>query len=77
MALLILYKHVVKLPIADMPIPPQIAKNIKYTLFFNNYISALDGTHIPLIIELEKQSPYQNHKGFLSQNVLVAYTFDL
>jgi hypothetical protein len=58
MALLILYKHVVKLPIADMPIPPQIAKNIKYTLFFNNYISALDGTHIPLIVELEKQLPY-------------------
>jgi hypothetical protein len=58
MALLILYKHIIKLPIINMPIPLQITKNIKYTLFFNNYISALDRTHIPLIIELEKQSPY-------------------
>jgi hypothetical protein len=58
MALLIPYKHIMKLPTADMPIPPQIAENTKYTLFFNNCISALDGTHIPLIVELEKQSPY-------------------
>jgi hypothetical protein len=58
MALLILYKHVVKLPITDMPIPLRITKNIKYTLFFNNYISALDRIYIPLIIELEKQLPY-------------------
>ena len=66
MALLILYKHVVKLPIADMPIPPRIAENTKYTLFFDNCISVLDGTHIPLMVELEKQSLYWNCKGFLS-----------
>jgi hypothetical protein len=77
MALLILYKHVVKLPTADTPIPLQIAENTKYTLFFDNYISALDRTHIPLIVELEKQLLYQNRKGFLSQNVLAACTFDL
>ena len=77
MALLILYKHVVKLPTADTPIPPRIAENTKYTLFFDNYIGALDGTHIPLIVEPEKQSPYRNRKGFLSQNVLAACTFDL
>jgi hypothetical protein len=77
MALLILYKHVVKLPTADTPIPPRIAENTKYTLFFDNYIGALDGTYIPLIVELEKQSLYRNRKGFLSQNVLAACTFDL
>ena len=77
MALLILYKHVVKLPTADTPIPPRIAENTKYTPFFDNYIGALDGTHIPLIVEPEKQSPYRNRKGFLSQNVLAACTFDL
>ena len=66
MALLILYKHVVKLSTTDTPIPPRIAENTKYTLFFNNYIGALDRTYIPLIVELEKQLPYRNHKGFLS-----------
>jgi hypothetical protein len=77
MALLILYKHIVKLPTADTPIPLQIAENTKYTLFFDNCISALDGTHIPLMVELEKQSLYRNRKGFLSQNVLAACTFNL
>ena len=77
MALLILYKHVVKLPTADTPIPPRIAENTKYTPFFDNCIGALDGTHIPIMVEPEKQSPYRNRKGFLSQNVLAACTFDL
>jgi hypothetical protein len=66
MALLIFYKHVVKLLTVDTPIPLRIAENTKYTLFFNNYIGALDRTHIPLIVEPEKQSLYQNRKGFLS-----------
>jgi hypothetical protein len=77
MALLILYKHIVKMSTAETPIPLRITKNTKYTLFFNNYISALDGTHIPLMVGPEKQALYRNHKSFLSQNVLAVYTFDL
>jgi hypothetical protein len=76
MALLILYKYTVKMPTIETPIPPRITKNTKYTLFFNNYISALDRTHIPLMVGPEKQALYRNHKGFLSQNVLAAYTFN-
>jgi hypothetical protein len=66
MALLILYKHVVKIPTIDTPVPPRITKNTKFTLYFDNYISALDGSHIPLIVEPEKQALYRNRKGFLS-----------
>jgi hypothetical protein len=65
MALLILYKHTVKMPIIETPISLQIIKNIKYTLFFNNCISALNRTYILLIVGLEKQALYRNYKGFL------------
>jgi lauroyl/myristoyl acyltransferase len=77
MALLILYKHVVKMPTTDTPVPPRIAENTKFTLYFDNCISVLDGSYISLMVEPEKQAPYRNRKGFLSQNVLAAYTFDL
>jgi hypothetical protein len=77
MALLILYKHTVKMPTTDTLIPLRIADNIKYTLFFDNCIGALDGTYILLIVGPEKQALYRNRKGFLSQNVLAVCTFDL
>jgi hypothetical protein len=54
------------MPTTDTPIPLRITENTKFTLYFDNYISALDRSHIPLIIEPEKQAPYQNRKGFLS-----------
>ena len=38
---------------------------------------ALDGTHIPAFVPSHLAQPYRNRKGFLSQNVLAACSFDL
>ncbi|XP_020531703.1 putative nuclease HARBI1 [Amborella trichopoda] len=42
-----------------------------------NCIGAIDSTHIHVSIGIEEQAPYWNRKGFLSQNVMVACSFDL
>ncbi|XP_039118748.1 putative nuclease HARBI1 [Dioscorea cayenensis subsp. rotundata] len=40
-------------------------------------VGAIDVTHIPIMISLDKQDPYRNRKQRLSQNVMVACDFDL
>ena len=42
-----------------------------------NCIGAIDGTHIPITIAEDKATPFRNRKGTLSQNVMVAFDFDL
>ena len=37
----------------------------------------LDGTHIPAFVPASLAQPFRNRKGFLSQNVLAACSFDL
>ncbi|XP_066318512.1 uncharacterized protein [Miscanthus floridulus] len=49
----------------------------RFMPFFQNYIGAIDGTHVPIIIGQDKASPYRNRKGTLSQNVMFACDFDL
>ena len=45
--------------------------------FFKDCIGALDGTHIPCRPASNDAKPYRNRKGFMSQNVLAACSFDL
>ena len=40
-------------------------------------LGAIDGTHIRVTIPEEDQSTFRNRKGFLSQNVMAACSFDL
>ncbi|XP_011622098.1 uncharacterized protein LOC105420374 [Amborella trichopoda] len=42
-----------------------------------NCIRAIDGTHSQMSSGVEEQAPYRNRKGFLSQNVMAACSFDL
>jgi hypothetical protein len=44
---------------------------------FVGCIGALDGTHIPAFIALDKQAPFRNRKGFISQNVLAVCNLDM
>ncbi|OAY72097.1 hypothetical protein ACMD2_26698, partial [Ananas comosus] len=37
-----------------------------------NAIGAIDGTHIPVVVERSKQAPFRCRKGFTSQNMMVA-----
>jgi hypothetical protein len=44
---------------------------------FVGCIGALDGTHIPAFIATDKQAPYRNRKGYISQNVLAVCNLDM
>jgi hypothetical protein len=55
----------------------KISTDPRFFPFFENCIGAIDGTHVPITISQEKQAPYRNRKGTLSQNVMLACDFDL
>ena len=40
-------------------------------------MGALGTTHIAAIVPVESQTAFRNHKGFISQNVLAACSFDM
>ncbi|KAL5576094.1 hypothetical protein UlMin_017793 [Ulmus minor] len=58
-------------------IPPVIANNSKYFSYFRDCVGAINGTHIPCIVEANLQADYRNRKGFTSQNVLAVVDFDM
>ena len=45
--------------------------------YFQNCLGAIDGTHVPITISQDRQAPYRNRKGTLSQNVMLVCDFDL
>lgn len=59
------------------PLDAQIQKDTKYFPYFENYISALDGIHLPAHVPTLLVPLYRNRKGWLSQNVLGVYQMDL
>ena len=67
----------VKLPFLPHRLATRISQNCKYTLYFDDSLGALDGTHISIYILEYKYCPYQNRKGWLSQNVLAVCDFDM
>ncbi|KAK1310615.1 hypothetical protein QJS10_CPA08g01325 [Acorus calamus] len=42
-----------------------------------NVVGAIDGTHVPALVNKTKQTRYKNRKGWISQNVMAACSFDL
>ena len=75
-ALLVIYPEVVVLPDPDV-CPWEIHSNPKIYPLFQDCIGALDGTHIPTAPPAGRGKPFRNRKGFQSQNVLAACSFDL
>ena len=63
---MVMYPHFVSLPSVNTPLASQILDNIKYFLYFDNCLGALDGTHIPIHVPLEEQPQYRNQKSTLS-----------
>ncbi|XP_022891657.1 uncharacterized protein LOC111406468 [Olea europaea var. sylvestris] len=45
--------------------------------WYSFFSGAIDGTHIAAYVPLEEQGKYRNRKQVISQNVLVACTFDM
>ncbi|XP_026395767.1 putative nuclease HARBI1 [Papaver somniferum] len=57
--------------------PDEIRENPRFYPYFKNCIGAIDGTHMPAMVSEDEQPIYRKRKGFISQNVLVACSFDL
>lgn len=61
-----MYSDYVKLPDENYQIDAQIKDNPQYTSYFQDYLSALDKTHIDVQIPYKKRTLCQNYKGTLS-----------
>ncbi|XP_026417129.1 uncharacterized protein LOC113312604 [Papaver somniferum] len=57
--------------------PTEILENPRFYPYFKDCIGVIDGTQIPAMVGLDEQVPFWCRKGFISQNVLVACSFDL
>lgn len=57
--------------------PQDIQGNPRKYPFFKDAIGALDGTHINCSPNKEESEAFRNHKGLLTQNCLIACSFDL
>ena len=45
--------------------------------YFRGCLGALDGSHVPAYVPETMRPAYRNRKGEVSQNVLIACTFDM
>ncbi|OAY74020.1 putative nuclease HARBI1, partial [Ananas comosus] len=66
----------IMLPSSNAAVHPRIRDNPNFHSF-KNAIGAIDGTHIPVVVERSKQAPFRCRKGFTSQNMMAAVLFDL
>jgi hypothetical protein len=66
----------IKSSTSDSEIPMAITSNPQFYNFFNNCISAFDGTHIAVKVSDKQAGAFRNHKGYLSQNVFAVCEFD-
>ena len=71
------YTNLVRLPHETDPIPSEIRDNPKRYPFFRDAIGAIDGTHIACAPSERERAAARNRKGLLTQNCLIACSFDL
>ncbi|XP_020080213.1 uncharacterized protein LOC109714964 isoform X2 [Ananas comosus] len=65
----------IQLPLSNTGVHPRIKENPTFYPF-KNAIGAVDGTHIPVVVRKHKQPRYRCRKGFTSQNMMAACSFD-
>ncbi|XP_077252497.1 uncharacterized protein LOC143891881 [Tasmannia lanceolata] len=58
-------------------IPAYIKNRAKFYPYFKDYIGAIDGTHIQVIVPQAEQIPYRGRKGYTSTNVMACCDFDM
>ncbi|KAK1258731.1 hypothetical protein QJS04_geneDACA022020 [Acorus gramineus] len=66
-----------QMPQGLIGVHPHVRSNRLFYPFFKNAIGAIDGTHVPALVNRTKVSRYRNRKGWISQNVMAACSFDL
>ncbi|KAL2905602.1 Glutamine--fructose-6-phosphate aminotransferase [isomerizing] [Bienertia sinuspersici] len=59
------------------PLPFEIQNNSRFFLWVEDFIEAIDGTHVPAIVSIEMQARFRGRKGETTQNVLSMVDFDL
>ena len=74
-AILRLYPYVVKPP--EPSIQPEIQNNPRFFPWFEDFIGAIDGTHVRASVPIEMQDRFRGRKDKTTQNVLAAVDFDL
>ncbi|KMT02348.1 hypothetical protein BVRB_9g205730 [Beta vulgaris subsp. vulgaris] len=74
-AILRLYPYVVKPPATDLQ--PEILNNSRFFPWFEDFIGAIDGTHVRASVPLDMQERFRGRKDKTTQNVLAAVDFDL
>jgi hypothetical protein len=55
----------------------QRLRSARFSPYFDNYIGAIDGTHVPVSVPTEKIVQYTGRKGITTQNVLAICDFDM
>lgn len=58
-------------------IPPEVREDPRFYPYFRDCVGAIDGIHFPVMVGVDEQGPFRNKNGFLSQNVLIACSFDM
>ena len=71
------YTTYVQLLDSNSPTPPKIQDKPKFYPFFNCTLGAINGTHIACFLSTKDYDTLRNHKGTLTQNCLIACSFDL
>lgn len=64
------------IPRQNDPVPSRILTDYRFYPFFDNFIGALDGSHIPAHVS-STERPFRNRKGVMSQNILGVVNFDM
>ncbi|XP_026399142.1 uncharacterized protein LOC113294996 [Papaver somniferum] len=57
--------------------PIKIRESTRFYPYFKDCIGAMDGTHIPAMVNKRDATVYRNRHGITSQNVLAVCNFDL
>jgi len=70
------YSDFVRQPQSTDSCSPYIFSNPKFNSFFENAISAMDGTHFISSGTVEEQAIARDRKGFVTQNCLSTCDFD-
>jgi hypothetical protein len=71
------YQRYVRMPHTNAATSASRLSGNKFDAFTDKCVGAIDGTHTPVCASASDRARYRNRKGYLSQNVLAACTFDL
>ncbi|KAL0755641.1 hypothetical protein Bca101_093309 [Brassica carinata] len=64
-------------PASLMQVHPKLQSNKYYWPYFEGFISAIDGSHVPVMVSGRDQRRYWNRHGDTSMNILAICNLDM